>query len=70
MSTGALIAMIWLPCASALHQSPLINETVAFTCPNTVTFIYEPVPVVAKKPIVAKKKAAPRKKYRKRRRHK
>lgn len=73
MNGSTLIALIWLPCVSALHQSALGGETVAFVCPDTVKYVYDTVqvdPVPKAKPVVAKKKAAPKKKYRKRRRHK
>ena len=74
-----LVALFWLPCASASYQAALSNETVIYSCPDTVKYIYQterPVGVSAKpvaaesEPVAVKKRAAPKKKYRKRRKRK
>jgi hypothetical protein len=74
-----LVALIWLPCVSALHQSALSNETVAMSCPDTVKYVYNqpaapaPEPVVARqepKPVTAKKAAPHKRKYHRKRRRK
>lgn len=67
-----LVALIWLPCVSPVHQSALGNETIVMVCPDTVKYVYDTAQVEQKPaPVVAKKRAAPpKKKYRKRRKRK
>lgn len=76
--TPTLVAMILIPCVSALHQSALGNETVAFSCPNTVRYVYDQPAAAAPakpeaapaKPVAVKKAAPTKKKHRKKRRKK
>ena len=67
MATGALVALILVPCMSVLHQSSLGNETIAMVCPSTVQYVYDtptPTPVQAtRKPVAVHHKAAPSRRY-------
>jgi len=40
-AAAVLMAVIYLPCASAVYKVPLSNETAVMRCEGTVRFVYD-----------------------------